>query len=306
MSKSTIFITGATGFIGAQVTLSALRAGYNVKLSVRREAQIASLQAFDTALQGVDFVIHVASPLPNGNEDLLTPAVKGTTSVLEAALKVPSIKKVVITASVASLVPLDKYVDGTVVTEDISAEELHFDDSIVPSLDPGRQYRASKIASYLATLNFISSHHPHFSVVTLHPVYVFGHNLLQKHADEVSGTNKMLFNSFISDAPLFAPYRGVHVDDVAEAHIRALSLPSTPISSYLLSAKARAWEEVLEFVKHKYPEQGFKTKPEEGDLLIVKTEKAENELGFKEWKEMEVQVSDVIEQQIELRRVSSI
>jgi hypothetical protein len=36
--------------------------------------------------------------------------------VLEAALQVASIKKVVVTASVASLVPLDKYVDGFVVT----------------------------------------------------------------------------------------------------------------------------------------------------------------------------------------------
>jgi nucleoside-diphosphate-sugar epimerase len=130
MPKSTVFITGATGFIGAQITAFALRAGYNVKLSVRREAQTDSLrrafcnfsgdldfvvipdytkpEAFDTALQGVDHVIHVASPLPNQDEDLLTPAVKGTTSVLEAASRVPSIKKVVITASVASLVPLGK------------------------------------------------------------------------------------------------------------------------------------------------------------------------------------------------------
>jgi nucleoside-diphosphate-sugar epimerase len=138
MPKSTVFITGATGFIGAQVTASALRAGYNVKLSVRREAQIASLrrafhefadaldfvvvpdytktEAFGTALQGVDYVIHVASPLPNGDEELVTPAVKGTVEVLEAALQVAEIKKIVVTASVASLVPLDKYVDGFVVT----------------------------------------------------------------------------------------------------------------------------------------------------------------------------------------------
>ena len=115
----------------------------------------------------------------------------------------------------------------------------------------------------------------------------------------------MLFTSFLSDEPLFAPYRGVHVDDVAEAHIRALNLPSTPISSYLLSAKARSWEQVLEFVNAKYPEEKFRTKPKEGDLLIVKTEKAEKDLGFKEWKEMEVQVSDVIEQQIELRGVQA-
>jgi nucleoside-diphosphate-sugar epimerase len=137
MPKSTVFITGATGFIGAQVTASALRAGYNVKLSVRRATQISSLrrvfaeypenldfvvvpdyttaEAFGSALQGVDYVIHVASPLPNGDEELVTPAVKGTVSVLEAALKVVGIRKVVITASVASLVPLDKYVDGFVV-----------------------------------------------------------------------------------------------------------------------------------------------------------------------------------------------
>jgi len=139
MSKPIVFITGATGFIGAQITASALRAGYNVKLSVRRDAQIESLrqafrefpnnqvefavipdytkaEAFDSALQGVNHVIHVASPLPGGDGDLLTPAVKGTTSVLQSASRVSSIQKVVITASVASLVPLDKYANGTIVT----------------------------------------------------------------------------------------------------------------------------------------------------------------------------------------------
>jgi hypothetical protein len=68
-----------------------------------------------------------------------------------------------------------------------------------------------------------------------------------------------------------------------------------------LSAKARKWEEVLEFANAKFPEEKFKTEPKGGDLLVVKTERAEAELGFESWKEMEVQVSDVIEQQIELR-----
>jgi UDP-glucose 4-epimerase len=98
------------------------------------------------------------------------------------------------------------------------------------------------------------------------------------------------------------PYRGVHIDDVADTHIRALTLANTtPVSSFLLSAKARTWEEVMEFVHEKFPEQGFKTKPKEGDLLIVETARAERELGFEEWKGMEVQVRDVVEQQIELR-----
>jgi hypothetical protein len=137
MPKSTVFITGATGFIGAHVALSALKAGYNVRLSVRREAQIESLRralgafankldfvvvsdytksgAFDTALKDTDYVIHVASPLAKPNEDLLTPAVKGTTSILESASRTPTIKKVVITASVLSFVPLGKGGDSFTV-----------------------------------------------------------------------------------------------------------------------------------------------------------------------------------------------
>lgn len=113
----------------------------------------------------------------------------------------------------------------------------------------------------------------------------------------------MLFASLLSEDPMFAPYRGVHIDDVAVAHIRALDLPSTPVSSFLLSAKARSWKEVMEFVEQKYPEQKFKTEPKEGELLVVETKRAEAELGFTEWKGMEVQVSDVVEQQIELRGV---
>jgi len=111
----------------------------------------------------------------------------------------------------------------------------------------------------------------------------------------------MLFRSFVSEEPLFAPYRGVHVDDVADAHIRALTLADAPVSSFLLSGTDRTWEEVLNFVKGKYPDAGFKTKPKSGDLLVVKTARAEAELGFSSWKEMEAQVSDVIEQQLELR-----
>jgi nucleoside-diphosphate-sugar epimerase len=147
MPRSTVFVTGATGFIGAHIATLALRAGYNVKLSVRREAQIDSLRrvlsdfsdrldfvvipdytkdnALETALHGVRHVIHVASPLPKPGEDLLTPAVKGTTSMLESASRVPSVERVVITASVASLIPLGQYGNDLVVRGKRQREILH-------------------------------------------------------------------------------------------------------------------------------------------------------------------------------------
>lgn len=163
------------------------------------------------------------------------------------------------------------------------------------------QYRASKLASHVATLDFVETEKPQFSVVTLHPVYVFGRNLLQTSADEISGTNEMLFKSLFSEEPLFSPYRGVHIDDVAAAHVRALELAVAPISSYLLSAKDKTWEEVLAFAKSKFPEAGITAKPKFGERVIVQTARAEAELGFSSWKEMEEQVVDVVEQQLKLR-----
>lgn len=111
----------------------------------------------------------------------------------------------------------------------------------------------------------------------------------------------MLFNSLLSEEPSFVPYRGVHIDDVADAHIRALELPEAPLSSFLLSGKDRSWEEVLDFANKKYPTAGFKAKAKSGDRLIVDTSRAEAQLGFSTWKEMEIQVSDVVEQQLKLR-----
>jgi nucleoside-diphosphate-sugar epimerase len=122
---SLVLITGATGFIGSQVALRTLEAGFNVRLVVRREDQADNLRRIfaehqdkitfvvvpditapggsDESLQGVEYVMHVASPIPgSGTADHLTPAVKGTVSVLQSALKVPSIRKVVITASIFS------------------------------------------------------------------------------------------------------------------------------------------------------------------------------------------------------------
>jgi nucleoside-diphosphate-sugar epimerase len=65
--------------------------------------------AFDTAVDGVDAIVHVASPLipeEDGVEPskLIDPAVKGTIGVLESAHKNgKKVKRVVITSSVVTI-----------------------------------------------------------------------------------------------------------------------------------------------------------------------------------------------------------
>lgn len=137
MSKGLIFITGASGFIGSATAVEALKAGYRLRVCLRKPSDhlqtllsqyskqieyviipdLTDEAAFSGKLDGVEFVLHLASPLPHGTdkETYFTPAVKGTTALLKAAAKVPSIKKIVITSSSAALVPLTGLPDGGVI-----------------------------------------------------------------------------------------------------------------------------------------------------------------------------------------------
>lgn len=140
MASGLIFITGATGFIGSTTALAALKAGYRLRIAIRRESQIEKIKevlseyanslefvivpdivdesAYSGKLSGVDFVLHIASPLARtlDQNDYFGPATQGTVNILEEASKVSSVKKVVITSSVLSLIPLAGIPEGGVLT----------------------------------------------------------------------------------------------------------------------------------------------------------------------------------------------
>ncbi|KUM55842.1 hypothetical protein ACN42_g11396 [Penicillium freii] len=322
---SLVLITGATGFIGSQVVLQTLEAGYSVHLVVRRPEQADKLRrifskfdeklsfavlpditapgGFDKALQGVDYVIHVASPIAgSGESDLLTPAVKGTVSVLESAVKVPSIRKVVITASILSIIPLTPPADGTLVKED-NDFDFTFDAESPTALSPIGQYHASKIAAHKAVIDFVATNKPSFDVVTIHPVLVFGRSLIQETAEGLSGSNGLLFQTLMSETPFGKQFFGVHVSDVASAHVSALARSCTSIKGvqpYLISSKARTWREVHDYVRSRYPGLAIKLPPLDTLGYDVDTTRAHRELGI-EFRGMEVQIADLLDQQLELR-----
>ncbi|KAL2866121.1 flavonol reductase [Aspergillus lucknowensis] len=322
---SLVLITGATGFIGSQVVLRALEAGYTVRLVVRRPDQADKLRrifskytdklsfviipditasgAFDEAVKGVEYVIHVASPMPgSGEPDLLNGAVRGTVSVLDSAIRIPGVQKVVITGSILSLVPIGRIEKGAMVKEDTDFD-FTFDRESTAALSRIDQYHASKIAAHKAVLDFVATNSPPFDVVTIHPVYVFGRSLVQESADQLSGTNRLLFQTITTDTPFLGQFLGVHVDDVAVAHVNALTRSGTRIKGvrpYLLSSKSRSWREVRDFAQSQYPKLSIPLPPLDTLEYEVDTSRAQRELGI-EFREMEVQVKDVVDQQLELR-----
>lgn len=137
MTKELVFITGATGFIGSATALATLQAGYRLRISLREPSKrlenqfadyhrqieyvlvpdITNEAAFDGLLDEVDYVMHLASPPPydTDKQTYFGPVVKGTIAVLKAAAKIVSIKKVVVTSSLAALIPLRGVPTGGII-----------------------------------------------------------------------------------------------------------------------------------------------------------------------------------------------
>ncbi|RDK37093.1 NAD(P)-binding protein [Aspergillus phoenicis ATCC 13157] len=321
---ATVLVTGVTGFIGSRVALEVLQAGYRARLSIRHPEQAEKLRrifsrhltkteftvvsditatgCFDEALQDVQYVIHVASPLPDRNSDLLIPAMQGTTSILQSASKYSTVRKVVVTSSISSFIPLAGQPHGTVITEDTGVP-YDAKQGISPLLDPMVQYRASKVASYQAIIDFVQEHKPSFDVTTFHPSWVYGRNPVQEPHDNLSGSCGALVLTLLSpERPINGQFLGVHVDDVAAAHVKALGESTRGFQSFLLSAPRRSWEEVNAFVRHDYPSVAWRLIPEDWMNYAVDSSKAEKELGLK-FKSMEDQVRDTVDQQLEFGKL---
>ncbi len=127
---STVLVTGGSGFLGGWCVIELLRRGYTVRTTVRslsREAQVRAAVASEVdpgdrltvvaadltrdqgwleAVEGCEYVLHVASPFPpkqpRDPDELIVPAREGTLRVLRASLDA-GVKRVVVTSSVAAI-----------------------------------------------------------------------------------------------------------------------------------------------------------------------------------------------------------
>ncbi|KAK1995019.1 NAD dependent epimerase/dehydratase [Colletotrichum falcatum] len=284
-----LLITGVTGHVGFAVLVHALRAGYTVRCAVRSEAkasfvrshpQVRALRlararlnfaivpditadgAYDEAIRGVSSVIHVASPLATADsvprelhqEYFIQPAVRGTLGMLEAARRAGTVRRVVITSSIVALAPVDQLEGrerraGPVLPHERAGFRPE------PYESEFAAYAASKVAALVGAEAWIARERPSFEVVHLHPSFVIGRNdVATTTAEAMRGTNAVILATLLGKK-WGCSFAGatVHVDDVARAHVRALS-PSVPGDrSYVLSTRAR-WNDAKLIAKRAFPE----------------------------------------------------
>jgi nucleoside-diphosphate-sugar epimerase len=251
MTKQLVLVTGGSGFIAGHVILQLLEQGYRVRTTVRslaRESAVRSVLAdagmvdgddlsfvaadlmsdagWPEAVDGVDFVLHVASPVQPGRveneDDLILPARDGALRVLHAASDA-GVKRVVLTSAFHAVSWGHPQTDHVFTEEDWTILDG-------PGVDA---YGKSKTLSERAAWDFIASDQGALELVTMLPVAVMGPIM----GSDISGANHLIKSMLDGDMPgfpaVFIPI--VDVRDVAAAHILAMNAPDAAGERFLLS-----------------------------------------------------------------------
>jgi hypothetical protein len=109
------------------------------------------------------------------------------------------------------------------------------------------RYSASKIVAHQATRNFVKERKPYYTLITLHPTYVMGHDITQDTAQGLGGINSLLWKSLASD--------------VADAHVKAIQVNVEHGKEFLLSGPHFPWEDAIEYIRKKFPGLELKLVP---------------------------------------------
>lgn len=238
MNEKTVLVTGGTGYLGSWVIKSFMDKGWNVKTTVRQSiapeyrkvldeiskdsgkdievftADLLQPHSFDSAMQGVDVLVHTASPFmafgtKDPKQELLDPAVMGTENVLTSASSA-NVKRVVLTSSVAAM-----YGDGKEISDKI-LDESYWNN--VSSLSY-RPYEYSKTMAEKTAWEYAKS--LTLDLVTINPGFILGPALtMRKDSSSISIMNDFVTGKYKTGIP--NTWIGiVDVRDVALAHVLA-------------------------------------------------------------------------------------
>jgi len=312
--------------VASYVAQELLKEGYSVRGTVRNVAkadgvkklfnnkavdlvEVADIAESDLteAMKGVTAVMHVASPyhfkINDAKKDMLDPAVKGTTNVLEYALKA-GIKHVVITSSFAAVTNLlagGPFRDYTYTADDWNPA------TVEQACEPGRPgpfiYSASKKLAEKAAWSF-QQQHQEMAITTINPPMIYGPPIQATNSAEELNTSSATIYALLTKLkelpddrlPLFCA-----VKDVARAHVLALEKKGVHNKRLIICAdEPFTWRMAVEYLKEKKPELSDRLPPvpkepaPERTIAKLDTTLARKELGmqFQPWQEMLTETID--------------
>lgn len=337
---ATVVVTGANGFIAQHCVAALLKTGYHVVGTVRTTVKGTLVTTTHASHPRLDVVVvpditcprgylkalashspaailHLAAPFhykaTDFERDLMVPAVRGSTAVLEAAAQMRSVKRVVHTNSFACIydAAAGPWPGKTYTARDWSPLTYR-DGASAP--DAPTAYRACKTAAERAAWDFVEERKLGFDLVSLCPAMVFGPFLPASKPKTTAAlnTSNLLVWSAVSagrDSPV-PPTKGpvwVDVRDVALAHVKALEVAEAGGRRYLLAQGVYCNQELADLgrsVTAKYADRLPLGRPglrESHKHFAVDASETERVLGMR-WRGLEECLGDLIPQLFEIER----
>ncbi|KAJ3669248.1 hypothetical protein LUZ60_011198 [Juncus effusus] len=311
-SGKLVCVTGASGYIASWLVKLLLQRGYTVRATVRDpsdskktehlhaldgsserlhllKAELLQEGSFDAIINGCDGVFHVASPVQvtftDPQSELIDPAVKGTLNVLKSCAKSPSVKRVVVTSSMAAVTHNGKTINPETVVDESWFSSPEFCEQ------SNLWYHLSKTLAEQAAWKF--SKENGIDMIVINPGFIMG-PLLQPTLNASSN----IFLNFINGSSTFqnALARGINVKDVAMAHILAYEIPSAN-GRYCLVESVVHYSDLIAIIHKLYPSIPLPQKCEDEKpfkpIYHISNEKARN-LGLK-FIPLEMSIKEAVE-----------
>ena len=256
--EQTVLVTGGSGFLGGWCLAELLQRGYRARTTVRSLAREAEVRAnvgsqvavgdrltvlaadltkdegWAEAIDGCDYVLHVASPFPPAQpkdpDELIVPAREGTLRVLRASLAA-GVKRVVVTSSVAAVRhgASEQEQPGRALTE------ADWSDPDNPHVTP---YTRSKTIAELAAWEYMRAQGAEDRLVTVQPGAIVGPVLGDDRSYSLQAVERMLTGRMPGVPRLGFSF--IDVRDVAALEVGAMTAPDAG-GQRLLAAGTFLW-----------------------------------------------------------------
>jgi dihydroflavonol-4-reductase len=256
-------VTGGSGFLGGWCVIELLRRGYRVRTTVRELSREAALRAaiasevdaderlsvsaadlrsddgWRQAVNGCDYVLHVASPFPavqpKDPDELIVPARDGTLRVLSASLDA-GVERVVVTSSVAAITGGLRRTSRPLTEDDWS-------DPDNPRLTP---YARSKTIAERAAWDLVRERGETERLAVVNPGAILGPLLSDDRSYSIEMVERLLKG--MPGAPQIG-FSVVDVRDVADLQLRVMTAPEAGGERFIAVASFQWMAQLAEVLR---------------------------------------------------------